>query len=170
MATLDEVYLDAEPHPASEIAPGLWMGGTCRDETIGVVQPMLGYSPERDYDAILTLYAWAAPARWGVEERRFGFPDRQVIAEYVPVIHDLADWAHDRWSSGLRVLIRCQGGMNRSGLLVALTLVRAGHTPEAAIELIREKRHPWALNNQSFVRLVGQDRDHCAMRIGGNHG
>ena len=154
MATLDEVYLDAEPLPASEIAPGLWMGGTRRDETIGVVQPMLGYSPERDYDAILTLYAWAAPARWGVEERRLGFPDRQVIADYVPVIHDLADWAHDRWSSGCRVLIRCQGGMNRSGLLVALTLVRAGHTPEAAIELIREKRHPWALNNQSFVRLI----------------
>ena len=167
MATLDEVYLDAEPLPASEIAPGLWMGGTRRDETIGVVQPMLGYSPERDYDAILTLYAWAAPARWGVEERRLGFPDRQVIADYVPVIHDLADWAHDRWSSGRRVLIRCQGGMNRSGLLVALTLVRADHRPDAAIELIREKRHPWALNNQSFVRLIGESTLSETSRRGG---
>lgn len=154
MATLDEVYLDEDPQPPSEIAPGLWMGGTRRDETIGVVQPMLGFNRERPFDAMLTLYAWAAPADWGVEERRFGFPDRQVIEEYVPLIHELADWAHDRWSSGRRVLIRCMGGMNRSGLLVALTLVRAGHTPEAAIELIREKRHPWALNNHSFVRLI----------------
>ena len=167
MTTLDEVYLDAEPLPASEIAPGLWMGGTRRDETIGVVQPMLGYSPERDYDAVLTLYAWAAPAGWGVEERRFGFPDRHVISEYVPVIHDLADWAHDRWSSGRRVLIRCQGGMNRSGLLVALTLVRADHRPDAAIELIREKRHPWALNNQSFVRLIGESTLSETSRRGG---
>lgn len=103
--------------------------------TIGVVQPMLGYASERDDDAILTLDAWAAPTRWGVEERPIGFLDRQLldrqlIEEDVPVIHDLADWAHDRWSTGRRVLIRCQGGMNGSGLLVAWTLVRAGHPPE----------------------------------------
>lgn len=164
MTTLDKVYLDEDPQPHSEIAPGLWMGGTPRHETIGVVQPMLGYSPDRPFDAVLTLCAWAAPASWGVEERRFGFPDRQVIEEYVPVIHDLADWAHERWSSGRRILIRCAGGMNRSGLLVALTLVRAGYSPGKAIELIRELRHPWALNNHSFVDLV-----HSSARPGGAH-
>jgi hypothetical protein len=164
MTTLDKVYLDEDPQPHSEIAPGLWMGGTPRHETIGVVQPMLGYSPDRPFDAVLTLYAWAAPASWGVEERRFGFPDRHVIEEYVPVIHDLADWAHERWSSGRRVLIRCAGGMNRSGLLVALTLVRAGYSPSKAIELIRERRHPWALNNHSFVGLV-----HSSATFGGAH-
>lgn len=154
MATVDEVYLDEDPQPHSEIAPGLWMGGTRRDETIGVVQPMLGFTRERPFDAVLTLYAWAAPADWGVEERRFGFPDRQVIEEYVPLIHELADWAHDRWSSGRRVLIRCMGGMNRSGLLVGLTLIRSGMSAEGAVDLIRERRHPGALNNYSFVRLL----------------
>ena len=154
MATLDEVYLDEDPQPPSEIAPGLWMGGTRRDETIGVVQPMLGFNRERPFDAVLTLYAWAAPADWGVEERRFGFPDRQVIEEYVPLIHELADWAHHRWSSGKRVLIRCAGGMNRSGLLVGLTLIRSGMSAEGAVDLIRERRHPGALNNYSFVRLL----------------
>ena len=154
MTTLEKVYLDEDPLPHSEIAPGLWMGGTPRHETIGVVQPMLGFSEERPFDAVLTLYAWAAPASWGVEERRFGFPDRQVIKEYVPVIHDLATWAHDRWASGRRVLIRCAGGMNRSGLLVGLTLVRSGFSPDEAIEMIRERRHRWALNNQAFVELL----------------
>ena len=153
MTTVEEAYVDDEPLPHSEIATGLWMGGTRREETIGVVQPMLGYSRDRQFDAVLTLYAWAAPASWGIEERRFGFPDRQVIEEYVPVIHDLADWAHDRWSSGKRVLIRCAGGMNRSGLLVALTLMRSGLTSDEAIALIRDRRHPWALNNRSFVDL-----------------
>ena len=154
MATLDEVYLDDDPQPHSEIAPGLWMGGTRRNETIGVVQPMLGFSREREFDAVLTLYAWAAPAGWGVEERRFGFPDRPVIEEYVPVLHDLAEWAHDRWTSGRRVLIRCAGGMNRSGLLVGLTLIRSGMSAERAVDLIRERRHPGALNNYSFVGLL----------------
>ena len=156
MATLDEVYLDDDPQPHSEIAPGLWMGGTRRDETIGVVQPMLGFNREHPFDAMLTLYAWAAPADWGVEERRFGFPDRQVIKEYVPLIHELADWAHDRWSSGRRLLIRCMGGMNRSGLLVGLTLIRSGMSAEGAVDLIRERRHPGALNNYSFVRLLAE--------------
>jgi hypothetical protein len=154
MTTLEKVYLDEDPLPHSEIAPGLWMGGTPRHETIGVVQPMLGFSPERPFDAVLTLYAWAAPVSWGVEERRFGFPDRQVIEEYVPVIHDLATWAHDRWASGRRVLIRCAGGMNRSGLLVGLTLVRSGFSPDEALDMIRERRHPWALNNRAFVQLL----------------
>ena len=154
MTTVDEAYVDDDPLPHSEITTALWMGGTRREETIGVVQPMLGYSRDRQFDAVLTLYAWAAPASWGIEERRFGFPDRQVIEEHVPVIHDLADWAHDRWSSGKRLLIRCAGGMNRSGLLVALTLMRSGLTSDEAIALIRDRRHPWALNNRSFVELL----------------
>ena len=153
MTTVDEAYIDNDPLPHSEIAPGLWMGGTRRQDTIGVVQPMLGHSPDREFDAVLTLYAWAAPASWGIEERRFGFPDREVIEEYVPMIHELADWAHDRWSSGKRVLIRCAGGMNRSGLLVALTLMRSGLTADEAIMLVRQQRHPWALTNRSFVEL-----------------
>lgn len=154
MTTLDDVYLHPEPAPPTEIVPGLWMGGTRRDETIGVAQPMVGYSPERDFDAVLTLYAWAAPVGWGIEERRFGFPDRQVIKEYIPVINDLAEWTFRQWVSGRRVLIRCQGGMNRSGLLVALVLIRIGRSPDDAIELVRERRHPWALNNHSFVELI----------------
>lgn len=114
---------------------------------------MLGFTPERPFDAVLTLYAHAAPVSWGVEERRFGFPDRQLVEDYVPVIYDLADWAHDRWSSGRRVLIRCAGGMNRSGLLVALTLMKSGLEADEAIALVRDRRHPWALSNRSFVEL-----------------
>jgi len=115
---------------------------------------MLGFPPERPFDAVLTLYAWAAPVGWGVEERRFGFPDRQVIDDYVPVIQDLADRAHSRWASGQRVLIRWRAGMNRSGLLVALTLMRSGYSADEAIDVIREQRHPWALNSRWFVGLI----------------
>lgn len=143
-----------DPQPASQIAANLWMGGTARHETIDVAQPRLGFQPERPYDAVLTLYAFAAPVSWGVEERRFGFPDRDVIVEYVPILHDLADWAFARWTSGRRVLIRCAAGMNRSGLLTAMVLMRSGMSADEAVEQIREQRHPFALNNYAFVRLL----------------
>lgn len=47
-------------------------------------------------------------------------------------------------------LVHCQQGWNRSGLIVALALIRAGMEPAAAIALIREKRQPECLSNQVF--------------------
>jgi len=157
-----------EPEPASQIAPGLWMGGTASHELIAVAQQLRGFQPDRPYDAVLTLFAHASPASWGVEERRFGFPDRQVIGEYVPILHDLADWAYDRWDSGRRVLIRCAAGMNRSGLLTAMVLMRSGYSADDAVELIRARRHPFALNNYSFVRLLRGQSDVRPMRDSDN--
>ena len=55
--------LDAyeKAQPASQIAQNLWMGGTARHETVDLPQPLLGFQPDRPYDAVLTLYAHAAP-------------------------------------------------------------------------------------------------------------
>ncbi|MFC1412516.1 MFS transporter [Streptacidiphilus sp. N1-12] len=44
--------------------------------------------------------------------------------------------------------MRCHSGYNRSGLVVAQTLIELGQDPLAAIALVRQKRSPWALNNQ----------------------
>ena len=55
------------------------------------------------------------------------------------------------WLDGAEVLIRCQAGMNRSGLVTALVLVMAGLTPAQAVALIRRQRGSARLFNQHFV-------------------
>jgi protein-tyrosine phosphatase len=52
------------------------------------------------------------------------------------------------------VLVRCSGGLNRSGLVVASALVELGRTPEEAITSVREARGPWALTNPGFVAYL----------------
>lgn len=134
----------------SEILPNLFQGGTADNDTIDIPQKKRGFSAEREFDVVVTLYAWAQPQPWGVHERRFGFPDGAIIDEYLPTIHELADWAYDQWQSGARVLIRCQAGLNRSGLITALVLMRHGITADAAIRLIRASRSEYALTNVHF--------------------
>lgn len=150
--------LNELPDLYSEIAPGLWQGGTSREQVIDQPQLLTRFSEvERQFDAVATLYAWAAPFQWGVEERRLGFPDGKLIADYIPQIESIAEWANSHWSGGRRVLIRCAGGLNRSGLVTALTLIKSGRTPDAAIGLVRAGRSPAALSNPSFVEwLQGQ--------------
>lgn len=60
-------------------------------------------------------------------------------------------WAHDRWTAGDRVLIRCQAGLNRSGLVTAMLLMLAGWPAEDAIRQIRRQRAEVALVNDDFV-------------------
>ena len=138
----------------NEILPNLFMGGTADDATIDVAQKLNYFKGERDFDCIVTLYAWASPANWGVEERRLGFPDAQIVGEYLDSIHEMASWAHSRWKLGKKVLIRCQAGLNRSGLLTALVLINEGYSPSEAIALIREKRSSWALCNADYVSYL----------------
>ena len=138
----------------SEILPGLFMGGTADDDTVdyAVNAPGLGYRAQ--FGAVVTLYAWANPFSWGVEEMRYGFGDADMSYVNVQRILRIAQWALDRWTEGEQVLIRCQAGLNRSGLITALTLMLAGYEAQEAIELIRSKRSPMALFNGDFVHWL----------------
>ena len=134
----------------SEVAPNLFMGGTDDVATIDQVQPLRNFEGNNEFDCVVTLYAWAAPANWGVEERRFGFPDSSIIEEYIPTIVELAHWAHSKWAAGKRVNIRCQAGLNRSGLVTALTLMISGMSADEAIDTLRAKRSSYALCNGEY--------------------
>jgi protein-tyrosine phosphatase len=50
--------------------------------------------------------------------------------------------------------VRCHAGLNRSGLVVAQTLVELGLGVPAAIERVRQRRSPWALSNELFVQYL----------------
>jgi len=59
---------------------------------------------------------------------------------------------------GHKTVIFCNMGMNRSGLLTALTLLNLGWTLDRALAAIRG-RHPCALSNSSFLRALEHIED-----------
>jgi len=142
---------------ADEILPGLFQGGTRDDEVIGCGTPRGHYDRVQPYDVVVTLYADALPAPWGVEEFRYGFGDCALTADAVSYALSLATTAHARWTAGRRVLVRCQAGVNRSGLVMALVLMFHGYTAHEAVSLIRERRAPAVLSNDDFVRWLAED-------------
>lgn len=135
----------------SEIVPALWMGGTADEDWIHYPAPREELSEPAPYDAVVTLFAWAQPMTWGVEELRYGFGDCELDGANLPRILKAARWAHERWRAGERVLVRCQAGINRAGLVTALVLMLDGRSPREAIEVIRRRRSPLALCNDAFV-------------------
>lgn len=145
----------------SEVAPNLFMGGTDDSATIDKPQKLNYFEGNNEFDCVVTLYAWAAPANWGVEERRFGFPDANLIKEYIPTIVELAQWAHSKWAAGKKVNIRCQAGLNRSGLVTALTLMISGMSANEAIDTLREKRSGYALCNSEYERWLLTEASKC---------
>jgi hypothetical protein len=149
------VSIDQEPKELyTEILPNLWMGGTEDDDVTDTPKELSRLEHNVPFDAVVTLFAWAHPMPWGIEELRWGFAD----ADMSYVNHDrlmrTVDWAHARWQSGDRVLIRCQAGMNRSGLVTALVLMKENYRAEDAIKLLRDKRSEVVLFNDHFVDFL----------------
>ena len=139
----------------SEILPGLWQGGTADEDTVFETRRIQRASiTKKDFDTVITAYAWANPCDWGVKEVRYCFYDSDMTDVDLEQLHQVAEIAHNDWKAGKRVLIRCQLGVNRSGLLMATLLIKHGFNPREAISLIREKRSPFALSNGAFVRYL----------------
>jgi hypothetical protein len=150
-------------YAADEIVPGLFQGGTEDSDVVwvGAPQRLRGDYP---YDLVVTLYADANPVPWGVHEFRFGFYDSDLSAADALRVVELATMTHRRWAAGDRVLIRCQAGVNRSGLVTALVLMIAGYGPAEAIELIRSRRSRRVLSNRHFERwLLAHAADQLAL-------
>jgi hypothetical protein len=137
--------------PFAQILPGLFMGGTADDDTVNYGKKLSGLNDESIFDAVVTLYSWAQPMGWGVEEMRYGFADASVDHFDTERLLRVSKWAFDRWNAGEQVLIRCQAGLNRSGLVAALTMMHAGYEPADAIRQIRQQRSEMALFNNHFV-------------------
>lgn len=145
-----------------EVAPGLWVGGT--DDTDTLAEPRNSWQSMQhgtvidddaeitpaEFDAVITMYAWARPVDWGVTELRWHIYDSD---EEFPRddLADVVEWGWRRWKAGKRVLCRCQAGLNRSSLVAAGILIRDGKTTAEAIDTIRSGRSYRCLFNKSFV-------------------
>lgn len=136
----------------SEVLPNLWQGGTDDDDVFDqLAKPMI---TKKDFDLVFTAYACANPVDWFVKEIRFGFYDSDMTDFDPNELQAIVRYIHAEWKRGQKVLIRCQAGLNRSGLVMALVLIREGYTAQEAIALIHEKRSKHALFNGRFAKWL----------------
>ncbi len=142
------------PQLFSMIAPNLFQGGTDDLDVIHLPQTNNRPCPDLPFDAFVTMYPWARPADWNVQEFRYGVPDASINDINLDRLRQAVEFGYDRWKQGDRVLIRCQAGLNRSGLVTALILIKDGCTAEKAIELIRKSRGEDALFNTNFTNWL----------------
>ena len=138
------------PQLYSMIAPNLFQGGTDDLDVIHLAQTNNRPRTDLPFDAIVTMYAWARPADWNIQEFRYGVPDASITDIDLDRLRQAVEFGYDRWKSGDRVLVRCQAGLNRSGLVTALMMIKDGLTAQSAINCIRESRGPDALFNENF--------------------
>ena len=138
------------PQLYSMIAPNLFQGGTDDLDVIHLAQTNNRPRTDLPFDSIVTMYAWARPADWNIQEFRYGVPDAAITDIDLNRLRQAVEFGYARWKAGDRVLVRCQAGLNRSGLVSALILIKDGATPEEAIETIRTHRGEDALFNNDF--------------------
>jgi Dual specificity phosphatase, catalytic domain len=126
----------------TELEPRLWMGG-CR---AGVRLP-------DDFHFVLSLYPWER-YRLGPETERLEV--KLYDAAEVPdeaQLYELADLVRAKRRDG-KVLVHCQAGLNRSGLVTALALILGDMHPADAIAMLRRKRCDVVLCNSTFERWL----------------
>ena len=138
--------------PWNEIRQHLWMGGHFWTDSDGHLQPAVARS---EFDLVISLYARNGHGPDpGVEHLVAELPDSVLSADQIHMVTQLAHITATAVRDGRTILVRCQSGYNRSGLVIAQTLVALGQSAESAIDLVRRRRSPWALNNETFEQYL----------------
>lgn len=120
----------------------------------------LGYLPLHGIEDVALLADDWQPEVPGASVLRAPFRDigsapPGEAEEILRVAREAAAWVADRVAGGRRVLSSCRSGLNRSGLVSALAIIRLSGLPaDMVVALIRERRSPHALNNAMFERFV----------------
>lgn len=142
---------------ADEVCPGLWQGsvppkGTELRQAGFNLLVLCAYEhqqPTMDFPGVSLL-------RIPLDDVSDAVSDRVLLAHVLPVAHAVAGMVMD----GMKALVTCHMGLNRSGLIVGLALRElTGWSGEDRVARIRAARGPFALGNSQFRRLVeGKDR------------
>ena len=88
----------------------------------------------------------------GLDYRWLPVPDQGTSSLSEAV--DLVRWCREGLERGESVVITCMGGLGRSGMVAACTLVDLGASPAAAIASVRAARGPRALETSAQEELV----------------
>lgn len=136
-----------------EIIPNLYQGGTDRMHMGEVVDVVV----KDEFGAVFSFF-WGNPKKYGpdpgVPQVHYQIPDGELSDVELAQIKSLAKAVALSVHNGVKTLVRCQAGYNRSGLVTALALVEMGYSAHDAVELIRAKRSPNALFRLAFLRYI----------------
>ncbi|MCX5215134.1 protein phosphatase [Kitasatospora sp. NBC_00240] len=150
--------------PWNEITPGLWMGGHFWAGPGGRTRSAVA---DAEFDLVVSLFTRAGHGPHPRVEHLVGeIPDSPLTAEQIRTVQRLAMATAKAVHDDRAVLVRCHSGYNRSGLVVAQTLVELGQEPAAAVDLVRRRRSPWALNNRTFEQYLTIGLDIAALLTG----
>lgn len=139
--------------PWSEIIPGLWQGGMYYQE--GDAGPLTEITPGSLFKAVFSLDPkWDNKPGPATPHWQFRIPDGELTRSQFEGVQRMVQDVVKVRRVQPPVLVRCAAGLNRSGLVVGLTLQQLGYTPEEAIDLIRKQRSPYALSNPFFVAYI----------------
>jgi protein-tyrosine phosphatase len=123
----------------SHVEGNLYQGG-CED----------GYKLDDDFHLVVSLYPWEqytlGPDTSRIEVRMYDSKDGILWED----LHRASDAVVEGLKHG-KVLVHCQAGLNRSGLVAGIALMKMGHTAQEAIDLLRHSRSPMVLCNDTFV-------------------
>jgi hypothetical protein len=125
----------------SHIADNLYVGGCYHDVDLGDF-----------FSHVFSLYQWErykiAPGTIRKEVKMY---DSRTDPIDIETINSMSDEIVEALDAGGNVLVHCQAGLNRSNLVATLVLIKKwDYSVEDAIALLRHKRSPHVLANQTF--------------------
>ena len=139
---------------ANEVVPGLWQGS---------VPPQGGALRRAGFQAVIlcarehqpsgSLFRGIRVFRAPLDDDPKGLTAREIDT-WLAAASKVALLVRGGTRLGSRVLVTCQAGLNRSGIVVAQALKLNGHSAEDAIAAVRRARGDWALCNEAFVKAL----------------
>lgn len=150
-------YPNAEYH---EILPNLYLGGHVWRDDSGRIRDgrssSISNDPSWDYVVSAYIEGYSEKTLPQCDMRLVLFDDTEegLDEDTWRRVGSAVDEAVARYKQNQKILVRCQAGYNRSGMLMCLILMRLGYTADEAIELARECRGKDVLINKSFERYV----------------
>lgn len=136
------------------IVSGLYLGG--HDS-----QPGGGdCHPEDRFDVVVSLHQQDgyAPAE-GTPHHVHLMADARLSEDNYAPVEALAARVVEAMDAGQSVLVRCHAGLNRSGLVAGLALIKQGWTSEQVVDRMRAARSRWVLSNASFLAYLTHHQD-----------
>lgn len=138
--------------PWNRIVENLWMGGL-------YFGPQMQPAIPEGFDVVISM-AGRGPGFMRITnpdviEYSYYIDDGKLGPDELDFVKEAALHAAEAVHEGRKTLVRCQAGLNRSGLVVAFALKELGIVnPELAITHIRAQRHRDALFNKHFQRYI----------------
>ena len=152
-------WVQLSPDPWNEVRPNLWMGGMYYGPH------MTACVPEDQFDVVISMAGSSQAMRVNhpdVITHSFYIDDGKLGPMELDMVHEAKDLTLKYLDEGKKVLVRCQAGWNRSGLVVAMVLLHLGDhkgacCPRHAIGYIRKARGENALSNEWFVKYIHEE-------------